>query len=90
MKYLSEFRDPILADKLVNELKKDVGLLSSGNNVRIMEVCGGHTHTIFKYGLEQLLPKEIELIHGPGCPVCVLPMNKVDECVLLAEEKQVI
>ena len=90
MKYLSEFRDPILADKLVNELKKDVVLLNSGKNVRIMEVCGGHTHTIFKYGLEQLLPKEIELIHGPGCPVCVLPMNKVDECVLLAEEKQVI
>ena len=59
MKYLSEFRDPILADKLVNELKKDVGLLNSGKNVRIMEVCGGHTHTIFKYGLEQLLPKEI-------------------------------
>ena len=91
MKYLSEFRDPILADKLINEIKSDIDLLKySERKIRMMEVCGGHTHTIFKYGLEQLLPKEIELIHGPGCPVCVLPINKVDECVELAEEKQVI
>ena len=91
MKYLSEFRDPILADKLLNEIKIDIDLLKySERKIRMMEVCGGHTHTIFKYGLEQLLPKEIELIHGPGCPVCVLPINKVDECVELAEEKQVI
>ena len=54
-----------------------------------MEVYGG-THILYLNMVEQLLPKEIELIHGPGCPVCVLPMNKVDECVLLAEEKQVI
>ena len=91
MKYLSEFRDPVLADKLLNEIKIDINLLKySERKIRMMEVCGGHTHTIFKYGLEQLLPKEIELIHGPGCPVCVLPINKVDECVELAEEKQVI
>ena len=91
MKYLSEFRDPILADKLINEIKSDIDHLKySERKIRMMEVCGGHTHTIFKYGLEQLLPKEIELIHGPGCPVCVLPINKVDECVELAEEKQVI
>ena len=91
MKYLSEFRDPVLADKLLNEIKIDIDLLKySERKIRMMEVCGGHTHTIFKYGLEQLLPKEIELIHGPGCPVCVLPINKVDECVELAEEKQVI
>ena len=91
MKYLSEFRDPVLADKLLNEINIDIDLLKySERKIRMMEVCGGHTHTIFKYGLEQLLPKEIELIHGPGCPVCVLPINKVDECVELAEEKQVI
>ena len=91
MKYLSEFRDPVLADKLLNEIKIDIDLLKySERKIRMMEVCGGHTHTIFKYGVEQLLPKEIELIHGPGCPVCVLPINKVDECVELAEEKQVI
>ena len=91
MKYLSESRDPVLADKLLNEIKIDIDLLKySERKIRMMEVCGGHTHTIFKYGLEQLLPKEIELIHGPGCPVCVLPINKVDECVELAEEKQVI
>ena len=91
MKYLSEFRDPVLADKLLNEIKIDIDLLKySERKIRMMEVCGGHTHTIFKYGLEQLLPKEIELVHGPGCPVCVLPINKVDECVELAEEKQVI
>ena len=91
MKYLSEFRHPVLADKLLNEIKIDIDLLKySERKIRMMEVCGGHTHTIFKYGLEQLLPKEIELIHGPGCPVCVLPINKVDECVELAEEKQVI
>ena len=91
MKYLSEFRDPVLADKLLNEIKIDIDLLKySERKIRMMEVCGGHTHTIFKYGLEQLLPKKIELIHGPGCPVCVLPINKVDECVELAEEKQVI
>ena len=91
MKYLSEFRDPVLADKLLNEIKIDIDLLKySERKIRMMEVCGGHTHTIFKYGLEQLLPKEIELIHGPGCPVCVLPINKVDECVELSDEKQVI
>ena len=91
MKYLSELRDPVLSDKLLNEIKIDIDLLKySERKIRMMEVCGGHTHTIFKYGLEQLLPKEIELIHGPGCPVCVLPINKVDECVELAEEKQVI
>ena len=91
MKYLSEFRDPVLADKLLNEIKIDIDLLKySERKIRMMEVCGGHIHTIFKYGLEQLLPKDIELIHGPGCPVCVLPINKVDECVELAEEKQVI
>ena len=55
-----------------------------------MEFCGGHTHTIFRYGIEQMLPKSIELVHGPGCPVCVLPMGRVDDCVTLAECPNVI
>jgi hydrogenase expression/formation protein HypD len=55
-----------------------------------MEVCGGHTHSIFKYGLETMLPSEIEFVHGPGCPVCALPMGRVDDCVALAEHPSVI
>ena len=52
--------------------------------ISIMEVCGGHTHAIFRYGVETMLPDGIELVHGPGCPVCVLPMGRVDDCVALA------
>ena len=55
-----------------------------------MEVCGGHTHSIFRYGIEGMLPKAIELVHGPGCPVCVLPMGRVDDCVAIAEQPNVI
>ena len=55
-----------------------------------MEVCGGHTHSIFRYGIEGMLPEAIELIHGPGCPVCVLPMGRVDDCVAIAEREEVI
>ena len=55
-----------------------------------MEVCGGHTHAIFKFGIETMLPDAIELVHGPGCPVCVLPMGRVDDCVALAETPGVI
>ena len=55
-----------------------------------MEVCGGHTHTIFRFGVETMLPDAVELVHGPGCPVCVLPMGRVDDCVALAETPGVI
>jgi hydrogenase expression/formation protein HypD len=55
-----------------------------------MEVCGGHTHSIFRYGIEGMLPAEIELIHGPGCPVCVLPMGRVDDCIAIAGRPEVI
>jgi hydrogenase expression/formation protein HypD len=58
--------------------------------LQIMEVCGGHTHTIFRYGIQQMLPEEVEFVHGPGCPVCVLPMGRVDDCVTLAERPEVI
>jgi hydrogenase expression/formation protein HypD len=55
-----------------------------------MEICGGHTHAIFRYGLDKLVPKSIEFIHGPGCPVCVLPMTRVDDCLDIAERPGVI
>ena len=58
--------------------------------LQIMEVCGGHTHAIFRFGLAELLPKTIEFVHGPGCPVCVLPMGIVDDCVAIAMRPEVI
>lgn len=92
MKYVDEFRDPILASHLLDEIRVLVAGLDCTERqpLQLMEFCGGHTHTIFRYGIEQLLPREIELVHGPGCPVCVLPMGRVDDCVSLAERENVI
>ena len=92
MKYVDEFRDPAKAKVLFREIENLIGRieLCRSRPLRIMEVCGGHTHSIFRYGLEAMLPKQIELIHGPGCPVCVLPMGRVDDCVALAEQPGVI
>jgi len=96
MKYVDEFRDPVLAQKLIVEIEQLTAQILKENKrfadrpIQLMEFCGGHTHTIFRYGIEQLLPKSIELIHGPGCPVCVLPMGRVDDCVSLAERPEVI
>ena len=91
MKYVDEFRDPAKARALVAEIESLVaGLPASDRPLQIMEFCGGHTHTIFRYGIAQLLPGRIELVHGPGCPVCVLPMGRVDDCVALAERPDVI
>ena len=53
-----------------------------------MEVCGGHTHAIYRYGLEDLLPENVELVHGPGCPVCVIPMGRVDDGIAIAERRR--
>src|SRR6202012_2452676 len=61
-----------------------------GRPVAVMEVCGGPTHSISRYGLETMLPKAIELVHGPGCPVCVLPMGRIDDAIAIAERPQVI
>jgi len=58
--------------------------------INIMEVCGGHTHSIFRYGLNQLLPKKLDFVHGPGCPVCILPRSVVDNCISIANNKDVI
>jgi len=92
MKYVDEFRDPDKAKVLIekiNGLKDKLGIIDS-KPLQLMEFCGGHTHTIFRYGIEPMLPDWIELIHGPGCPVCVLPMGRVDDCVALAERPDVI
>jgi hydrogenase expression/formation protein HypD len=92
MKYVDEFRDPAKARSLLREIEALVGAIETCRRrpLQLMEVCGGHTHSIFKYGLETMLPAEIELVHGPGCPVCVLPMGRVDDCVALAEHPSVI
>ncbi len=92
MKYVDEFRDPVKAQTLAREIR---GLLATivrakQRPLQIMEVCGGHTHSIFRYGIQQLLPDSVEFVHGPGCPVCVLPMGRVDDCVALAERPEVI
>ncbi len=92
MKYVDEFRDPVKAKVLLKEIEALVEriALCRQRPLQLMEVCGGHTHSIFKYGIEPMLPKAIEFVHGPGCPVCVLPMGRVDDCVALAEHPQVI
>lgn len=88
MKYVDEFRDPEAAKALLRRIEIDAAKV--GKNINLMEICGGHTHTIYRYGLENLLPKSINLVHGPGCPVCVIPMGRVDDALWLAEQKDVI
>ena len=92
MKYVDEFRDPVKARTLINEINLLVPRIDrkGKKTIKIMEVCGGHTHSIFRYGLQNMLPEEVEFVHGPGCPVCVLPMGRVDDCVALAEIPHVI
>ncbi len=92
MKFVDEFRDSGKARSLAREIENIVGRLEKGRArpLQLMEFCGGHTHTIFRYGIEQMLPDGIEMVHGPGCPVCVLPMGRVDDCVALAERPEVI
>lgn len=92
MKYVDEFRDPEKARSLQEKIGQLMQRLPYTVNkpLLLMEFCGGHTHTIFRYGIEQMLPDSIEMVHGPGCPVCVLPMGRVDDCVALAERPDVI
>jgi hydrogenase expression/formation protein HypD len=93
MRYADEFRDPGKARTLVAEITRLAAplALALGRPLQIMEVCGGHTHTIFRYGLKAVLPEDaIEFVHGPGCPVCVLPMGRVDDCVALARDPKII
>jgi len=92
MKYADEFRDPVAAKALLDAIARVVDQIgaTAEKPVHIMEICGGHTHAIFRYGLDKLTPAGIEFIHGPGCPVCVLPRSRVDECIELAERPEVI
>ncbi|ARC89694.1 hydrogenase formation protein HypD [Rhodovulum sp. MB263] len=92
MKYATEFRDPKAARAVLARiagLADQIGA-TKARPVHIMEICGGHTHAIFRYGLDKLVHEGIEFIHGPGCPVCVLPMSRVDECVEIARRPGVI
>jgi hydrogenase expression/formation protein HypD len=86
MKFADEFRDPAAARALV----KSITRLTGDDHFKFMEVCGGHTHTIYRHGIEHLLPPGIELVHGPGCPVCVIPMGRVDDAIWLASRPGVI
>lgn len=92
MRYVEEFRDPRAARALIARIADVADAIGAAKDapVRIMEICGGHTHAIFRYGLDKLVHEGIEFIHGPGCPVCVLPMARVDECVEIAEKPGVI
>ncbi|CAN5418987.1 hydrogenase formation protein HypD [soil metagenome] len=85
MKYLKEFRDPVLAKKLFDEIES-----VTTKKWAIMEVCGGQTHSIIRNGIDQLLPDKIELIHGPGCPVCVTPLELIDKALAIAAKPDVI
>jgi hydrogenase expression/formation protein HypD len=90
MRYVDEFRDRDKATALVREIATVARSIHQDRPIQIMEVCGGHTHAIFRYGLEGMLPKQIELVHGPGCPVCVLPMGRIDDCLAIATQPGVI
>jgi len=88
MKYVDEFRDPQRARRLMTAIR---ALYSAvGRPLQLMEFCGGHTQTLLRYGIEQLLPEGIEMVHGPGCPVCVLPRERVDDALALAQRPEVI
>ncbi|MCL4247297.1 MAG: hydrogenase formation protein HypD [Anaerolineae bacterium] len=85
MKYLAEFRDNALVSKLIGEIRR-----VTTRPWAMMEVCGGQTHSIIRNGIDQLLPPEIELIHGPGCPVCVTPLETIDKALAIASQPGVI
>ncbi len=82
MRFVDEYRDPDLARALAARI---AALADPGRHYKIMEVCGGHTHAIYRFGVHDFLPDTIELVHGPGCPVCVIPMGRVDDAVAIAE-----
>jgi hydrogenase expression/formation protein HypD len=87
MKYVDEYRDPVLIENVAREIARTV---KPARHYRIMEVCGGHTHSIYRHGLRDVLPENIELVHGPGCPVCVLPTGRVDDGLSIADGDDVI
>jgi hydrogenase expression/formation protein HypD len=86
VRFVDEYRDPAAAAALVRRITQ----LAGEDRFKFMEVCGGHTHTIYRHGIEHLLPPSVELVHGPGCPVCVIPMGRVDDAIAVAREPGVI
>ncbi|WP_445371621.1 hydrogenase formation protein HypD [Methylomonas sp. HW2-6] len=87
MKYIDEFRQRDLAQQLAGAIAHSV---DPDRQYRLMEFCGGHTHAIFRYGVQDLMPANVEFIHGPGCPVCVLPTGRIDNAIQLVEQHDVI
>jgi hydrogenase expression/formation protein HypD len=86
LRFVDEYRDPSAARALVARITE----LAGDDEFKFMEVCGGHTHTIYRHGIEHVLPSSIELVHGPGCPVCVIPMGRVDDAIAVARRDGVI
>ncbi|MFO1324408.1 MAG: hydrogenase formation protein HypD [Burkholderiales bacterium] len=87
MKYIDEFRDGALAQRIAGAIAREV---RPDRRYRLMEFCGGHTHAIARYGIRDLLPPNVEMVHGPGCPVCVLPIGRIDGAIRLAERPGLI
>ncbi|WP_405431465.1 hydrogenase formation protein HypD [Micromonospora sp. NBC_00617] len=87
MRFVDEYRDADKAQALATQI---AALCEPGRQYKFMEVCGGHTHTIYKHGIEDYLPEQVSLVHGPGCPVCVIPMGRIDDAIALAHEPDVI
>ena len=87
MKYIDEFRDGDVAQGLASAIRREA---KPDRRYHFMEFCGGHTHAISRYGVSDLLPENVKMIHGPGCPVCVLPIGRVDQAIRLALEEGVI
>ncbi len=85
MKYIEEYRD----EQVIRKIVRQIGQIVT-REWTIMEICGGQTHTIIKFGLDELLPKEITLVHGPGCPVCVTPLELIDKAIEIASRPEVI
>jgi len=85
MRYLDEYRDRDAVEKLVHLIKK-----VTRHRWTLMEICGGQTHAIIKYGLDTLLPPELTLVHGPGCPVCVTPLELIDKAIAIASRPEVL
>ncbi len=87
MRFVDEFRDPEIITRTAEEVRRQA---IPARHYRFMEVCGGHTHAIYRFGLKDVLPSNIELIHGPGCPVCVLPMGRIDDGLSMAKDSGVV
>jgi len=87
MKYVDEYRDKNLAKKLAADIAREA---DKSRDYNVMEFCGGHTHAIFRYGVQDLMPENVKFVHGPGCPVCVLPIPRIDNAIELAERHEAI